>query len=94
MLPAVLVGKGAQAVSLAKKHWGKALALIFVIAWGFITLGLYEDTQELNLALGVADSAVSICIAERANMDNVLLLLKADIAMIQADNASYKAKLT
>lgn len=89
MLP-ILAGKGVLALGVVKKHWGKMIALIFVIAWGFITIGLYDDTQELTMALGSADSAVSVCIAQRANMDNVLLLLKADIALIQADNEKYK----
>lgn len=93
MIPLMLAGKGVQALSLFKKHWGKIISFIFVVVWIWITLGLYNSNQELNLAIGAADSAVNVCIAQRANMDNVLLLLKADIALIQADNATYKAKV-
>jgi len=93
MLPTMFVGKGVVALSAFKKHWGKIIAGLFVVAWIWITLGLYDETKDLTMALGSADSAVSVCIAERTNMDNVLLLLKADIAMIQADNNKYKEKL-
>ena len=89
----LLLARGVQALSFAKKHWGKMIAGLFVIAWIWITLGLYNANQDLNLALGASDSAVSVCIADRNNMDNELILLKADIARIQADNDQYKTDI-
>jgi hypothetical protein len=88
MLPLLLAGKG-----LLGKHWGKIVALGFVLLWATITLGLYNSNNDLRTELAQSSSATEVCITQRKNMDNVLLLLKADIALIQADNAEYKARL-
>jgi hypothetical protein len=92
MLP-ILLGTGAKALGFFKNHWGKIISAMFVIMWIGMTSHLYGKTIDLTMALGASESAVSVCIAQRANMDGELLLLKSDIALIQADNAEYKAKL-
>lgn len=89
MIPITMLG----ALSGFRKHWGKIVAGLFVVAWIWATLGLYNDNKELSTELGKSTSAVEICIADRVNMDNVLVLLKADIASIQADNEAYKESI-
>lgn len=93
MIPLALAGKGVAALGVFKKHWGKIIAALFVAAWVWVTHGLYEDNKELSKLLGESNSATELCINQRKNMDNELILLKADIARIQADNDQYKKDL-
>lgn len=93
MVPLFLAGKGAAALSVFKRHWGKIIAGLFVLVWVAITFGLYNSNLKLTMALGASDSAVSVCIAERANMDKTLERLKIQIAEIQAENTKYKESI-
>ena len=93
MLPAILVGKGVAALSVFKRHWGKIISGLFVIAWIWATIGLHNNNKELSTKLGAASAAVDVCIADRVNMDNALIRLKSEIEAIQADNDRYKQRL-
>jgi len=73
-----------------KKHWGKIAVAVFFSVWAITTISLYNINQNLHEQIGASNTALSVCIASRANMDNELIRLKESIEAIQAANTKYQ----
>jgi len=89
-----LLGLGTKAVPVLRKYWLYIVVALLFSGWLIFTIVLYNNNQDLHEDIGKSQAAITLCISERATMDETLKKLKTDLAATQKLNEEYKNKIT